>query len=206
VTFFLFKSGDFINIRILSTNKKGLPSNLWLVFQSKPASHEMIACLLPVLEAEDWDVIHLLKQLPRDKPYWGETSLSNLGAMAQDVEITNGMPIMIARHQRVRGLWVLGKKHWTPIGRIEYYTRKRETVTLLQSFNLRKDSSMRKIGKNKARAHHSVLDENIEVALGTVDAAFRNCQNVRCKVILDKDDEMYKLIFFKNSAQKQDIS
>jgi hypothetical protein len=179
----------------ISINENSPPTALWLVFQSEPASHEMIACLIPISDAEDWDVVHLLKSLPREKSYWGETDLSNLGALAQDVDLISGIPIMIARHQRVRGLWVRGKKKWFPIGRIEYYTRRRETVTLLRSITLRQYSSIQEIERNDVRNPPGDLDINIEVALGTIDAAFRHCENIRCRVILNEDEGMFELIF-----------
>jgi hypothetical protein len=155
----------------------------------------MNTCLIPISDAEDWDVVHLLKQLPREKSYWGETDLSNLGALAQDIDLTSGTPVMIAKHQRVRGLWVRGREKWLPIGRVEYYTRKRETVTLLRSLTLRQDPSMQEIKKTDVRTPPSDLDINIEVALGTIDAAYRYCKNVKCRVTLNEDEGMFELIF-----------
>lgn len=185
----------------VTADQAGSPVALWLMFQSRPGSHEMNAGLVPLVETGDSSVIDLLRNLPQERVYWGETNLVRLGALSRSVNTGNSVPIMIARHRDVRGIWFYEKDTWSPLGRIEYFTRKKEFVTLLRSFTLRLDSSLRSIKMNEIRNLPSDLDDNIKMAFETIDAVFRDCKSVRCRISIDEEERMFKLSFLDGNNE-----
>ncbi len=179
---------------IVERKVKEKSSALWLLFQSKPGSHEMNATLIPLVKDIEMGVHAILRGLIRDKPYWGETDLTMLSESAGTVQAIK-TPIMIAEQRGLRGLWVLDAKTpiWVPVGRLEYYTRKRETVTLLRSLTLRTDASLGPIPLDEVRRIPVDLEDLVEIALEVIRVAFAHCESVTCKLSMDHKEEMFSL-------------
>ncbi|MHA1883227.1 MAG: hypothetical protein ACTSUO_09310 [Candidatus Thorarchaeota archaeon] len=195
----------FGNVIPVISKDQTIPSALWLFFESKSGSHEMNASLVHLSRVRSSELTNILQGLARDRPYWGETNLAELSRRARNVDLTKGVEIMIATHQGIRGLWVREKncKDWTPVGRIQYWTRKKETVTLLGSFSLHKDPSQTIIRKTQVRSVPVSLKHSIDIAIGTIDASFRECKQAQCKISLDRKEKMFFLEFYDSHVENQ---
>ena len=170
---------------------------IWLVFQNRPGSHEMNATLVPVHEDSMKGPLKMLRELFRDRPHWGETDLTRLSECATSSKLLDRTPIMVAEQRGLTGLWILepSSESWTPVGRLEYFTRRREPVTLLRSYTLREERNLVPIDMTDVRSPPSDLRERVDLSLELIDAVFRNCESVECRVSVDREEQMYVLTF-----------
>jgi hypothetical protein len=170
---------------------------IWLSCQSSPGGHEMDAILLSIEEDIARGAGDVLGRLVRDRPYWGESDITRLSQYADISPDSIRTPIMFAEQRGIRGLWVLDntRQVWSPIGRVEYYTRKRETVTLIQSLTIRQDSSLQTVPLQDVRRLPSDLADQVDVALGLIRVAYSRCVPVSCNVSIDSEEKMFLLSF-----------
>jgi hypothetical protein len=176
---------------------------IWLVFQSRPGTHEMNATLVPVHEDSVKGPLKMLQELFRDRPHWGETDLTRLSECATASKLSNRTPIMVAEQRGLTGLWILepSGESWTPVGRLGYFTRRREPVTLLRSYTLREERNLISISLTDVRNPPSDLRERVDLSLELIDAVFRNCKSVECHVSVDRDEQMYVLTFHEDDRE-----
>jgi len=176
---------------------------IWLVFQNRPGSHEMNATLVPVHEDSLKGPLKMLQELFRDRPHWGETDLTRLSECAIASKLSDRTPIMVAEQRGLTGLWILepGSERWTPVGRLEYFTRRREPVTLLRSYTLREERNLIPIDMTDVRNPPSDLRERVDLSLELIDAVFRDCGSVECHVSVDREEQMYVLTFHQDDRE-----
>ncbi len=157
----------------------------------------MNACLLQLPFASTGNMFPLLQDILRESPYWGETDVTQLRVMAERAGTSKGVPIMVARYQGVRGLWICDPScgAWLSIGRLDYWTRAREDVTLLQSLTLRHDPSLQHIDASQVRDIPRNLSANIRHGFRFISRSYEDVKAARCQVSLDKESEMYDLEF-----------
>jgi hypothetical protein len=178
-------------------------TGIWVVFQNRPGSHEMNATLVPVHEDSVKGPLTMLQELFRDRPHWGETDLTKLSECATASKLSNRIPLMVAEQRGLTGLWILesDSERWTPVGRLEYFTRRREPVTLLRSYTLREERNLIPIDMTDVRSPPSDLRECVDLSLELIDAVFRNCESVECHVSVDREEQMYVLTFHKDDKE-----
>ena len=176
---------------------------IWLIFQNRSGSHEMNATLVPVHEDSLKGPLKMLQELFRDRPHWGETDLTKLSECATASKLSNRTPIMVAEQRGLTGLWILepSSESWTPVGRLEYFTRRREPVTLLRSYTLREERNLISIDMTDVRNPPSDLRERVDLSLELINAVFRNCESVECHVSVDREEQMYVLTFHKDDKE-----
>ncbi len=176
---------------------------IWLIFQNRSGSHEMNATLVPVHEDSLKGPLKMLQELFRDRPHWGETDLTKLSECATASRLSDRTPIMVAEQRGLTGLWILepGSESWTPVGRLEYFTRRREPVTLLRSYTLREERNFISIDMTDVRSPPSDLRERVDLSLELINAVFRNCESVECHVSVDREEQMYVLTFHKDDKE-----
>lgn len=180
-------------------------TSLFLTFQTRPESRDMNTIFLRLPASSESQTCEVLRKLCREKPFWGESDPTRLGRLSDIVNLDKSIDIMIATHRGVRGLWVFDKadQKWNVIGRLDYYTRKRETVTLLMSLTLREESTLEDLSDDRVRGRPPDLRSTIEVGLGTVSAVFRNCKTVKCRLSLDNEERMFRLSFHRQNKSRE---
>ena len=178
-------------------------TGIWLVFQNRPGSHEMNATLVPVHEDSVKGPLAILQELFRDRPHWGETDLTRLSECATASRLSDRIPIMVTEQRGLTGLWILepGSESWTPVGRLEYFTRRREPATLLRSYTLREECNLISIDMTDVRNPPSDLRERVNLSLELIDAVFRDCESVECYVSVDREEQMYVLTFHEGDRE-----
>jgi hypothetical protein len=179
--------------------EKGRQSSLFLTFQTRPKSRDVNVIFLRLPVESEGQTVEVLRGLCREKPFWGESDLTRLGSLSDTVDLDSSVEIMIATHKGARGLWVFDETEhkWKIIGRFDYYTRKRETVTLLMSVTLREDTSLKDLSDKIVHGKPIDLRDIVEVGLGTVSAVFRNCKTVKCRLSIEHDEKMFRVSFLK---------
>jgi hypothetical protein len=183
----------------------GRPTSILLLFQARPDSHDLNAISIRLSSEKKDSIVETLRGMCREKPFWGESDLTHLGILPDTVSLDESMDIMVATYRGVRGLWIhdRAKNIWILIGRLDYYTRKREGVTLLMSMTLRKDADLEDIIAHKVRAPPSDLRDIVEVGLGTVSAVFRRCEVARCQVSIDTKEQMFRVSFLRPAKSEE---
>jgi len=179
------------------------PVALWIVFQTRPGSHEMNVALAPVSGTHGRTTADLLRGLPRERPYWSENSAAQLSTAARVTRLEEGVRILTGTHHGVRGLWVCDDRNkvWSPIGRFEYALRRRDPVTLLRSFVLREDSSVMPIDMRDLSDEPEDFVALVATAVGYVDAVFRECQPARCHVAIEGRAPEFLVSFYTKEAE-----
>ncbi|TFH07431.1 MAG: hypothetical protein E4H14_08505, partial [Candidatus Thorarchaeota archaeon] len=203
-----YKSKDVYEIQFgkaVIVNDTEKPPSLLLSFQTRPESHEMNTIFIRLPSGIEGKLTEILRSLCRERPFWGETDLTRLSTLSDLVDLNNSTNIMVATQGGVKGLWVLDseKKIWTSIGSMDYYSRPREQVTLLMSVTLRNERELLDVSTQDVEIPGSFFQNMIEVGLGTVSAVFRKCKSVRCRVSLDKSEQMFKLSFLRVEEDKE---
>ncbi len=203
----LSKNEDVYEIQFgkafLVNEQKNSPS-LLLSFQTRSESHEMNVILLRLPSTQE-TLVDTLRGLCRERPFWGESDLTRLGIASSSIVLNTGTDIMVATQGGVRGLWVLdsGKNLWTSIGRLNYYSRKREQATLLMSLTLQEERELSDMSTQAVKQPGAYLRKIVEVGLGTVSAVFRKCKPVRCQVSLDTIERMFRISFIKVGGNEE---
>ncbi len=171
------------------------PQHLLLTFQTSPGSHEMSVIYLRRPLGVNGSTLDVLKGFCKDKPFWGASNLTLLRKLSERVDPERGIDIMVATQRGIRGLWAYDDKTlaWRPVGRIDYYTRKHETVTLLMSMTLREDSTLLQLAGDTIRKPPSGLEDSINVGLGLISAVFRDIIPAKCHVYFDTETQMFRL-------------
>lgn len=171
---------------------------LWLVFQRRPGGQEMNAALLTSRGVDSTlPPPALLKALVSEKTYWSESDISRLSKHAAIARRTTGTPIMIARHRNLQAIWILDGERgiWSPVGRVDYTTRRIEDVTLVRTITMREEPLLEAIPTHDVRRLPSYLNDPIDVAMLIVDRGLEGCRSVKCHVSLDHDESMYSIVF-----------
>ncbi len=183
--------------RVCLVNGEGnrSPQHLLLAFQTSPGNHEMSVIYLRTPLGVSGSMIDVLRGFCKDKPFWGTSDLTILRKLAERVELEKSTDIMVATQRGIQGLWVYNSetKIWQPIGRIGYYTRKHETVTLLMSLTLREDSTLLQVTRDDFRRPSRNLDGYLKVSVGLIPLVFRDCIPVRCRVELDIEMDVFRI-------------
>jgi hypothetical protein len=177
---------------------------LWLVFQRRPGGQEMNAALLTSRGVDSTlPPPALLKALVSEKTYWSESDISRLSKHAAIARKMTGTPIMIARHRDLQAIWVLdGEKGiWSPVGRVDYTTRRVENVTLVRTITIQEEPLLEAIPTHDVRRLPSYLNDPIDVAMLIMDRGLEGCRSVKCHVSLDHDESMYSIIFVDSDNQ-----
>jgi len=171
---------------------------LWLVFQRRPGGQEMNAVLLTARGVDPTlPPPALLKSLVSGKTFWSESDINRLSKHAAIARRMTGTPIMIARHRNLQAIWILDGERglWSPVGRVDYTTRRIEDVTLVRTITMREEPLLEAISTHDVRRHPSYLNDPIDVAMLIVDRGLEGCRSVRCHVSLDHDENMYSIVF-----------
>ena len=171
---------------------------LWLVFQRRPGGQEMNAALLTSRGVDSaLPPPALLKALVSEKTYWSESDISRLSKHAAVARRTTGIPIMIARHRDLQAIWILDGERgiWSPVGRMDYTTRRVEDVTLVRTITMREEPLLEAIPIHDVRRLPSYLKDPIDVAMLIVDRGLGGCRSVKCFVSLNHDESMYSIVF-----------
>jgi hypothetical protein len=189
----------------IGRNKSEPPSHILLVFQKALGSHKMSMAFLKAPPEIKSSIHEVLRMLCQDRPFWGTSDLLTLRDLAQSVSLDNAIDIMIASQNGTRGLWICdnSSSKWIPIGEFNYYSRKRETVTLLMSTILREDSTLKEVPRESIRTAPKNLKESIDIGLQLISASFRTCVPVRCHVSLDHGKKMFRISFVKPKSKKE---
>jgi hypothetical protein len=189
----------------VEANKRESSRQLFLTFQTSPGSHEMNVIYLRLLSGKEGSILDVLKGFSRNKPFWGTSDLSLLRELSERVDPKQGVDIMVATQMGIRGLWVYNEKtmSWMPVGRIEYYRRKRETVTLLMSMTLREDSTLLDVAGDTIRTPPKSLEDYIKVGLGLISAVFHDCISVKCHLYLDHESRMFRLSLLNQKSEDE---
>jgi len=177
---------------------------LWLVFQRRPGGQEMNAALLAARGVDPTlPPPALLKSLVSEKTYWSESDISKLSKHAAIARRTTGTPIMIARHRDLQAIWILDgeKGFWSPVGRMDYTTRRIEDVTLVRTITIREERLLEAISTHDVRRLPSYLKDPIDVAMLIMDRGLEGCRSVKCHVSLDHDESMYSIVFADSDNQ-----
>ena len=177
---------------------------LWLVFQRRPGGQEMNAALLTSRGVDSaLPPPALLKALVSEKTYWSESDISRLSKHAAVARRTTGIPIMIARHRDLQAIWILDGERgiWSPVGRMDYTTRRVEDVTLVRTITMREEPLLEAIPIHDVRRLPSYLKDPIDVAMLIMNRGLEGCGSVRCHVSLDHDESMYSIIFAGSDDQ-----
>ncbi len=187
----------FGHLIMVEPGMAGRPPGIWLSCQSRPGNHEMHTILLSIEEDLARGAEDLLRRLVRDKPYWGESDITRMSQYADITPNSTRTPIMFAEQRGIRGLWVLNstRQEWSPIGRVEYYTRKKETVTLIQTLAIRHDSSLQPVPLQDVRELPRTLVNQVDTALGLIRVAYSKCVHAKCRVSIDTEEKMFVLSF-----------
>jgi hypothetical protein len=190
---------------LVGCNKNETPSHILLIFQTTLGSHEMSMAFLKAPSEIKNSIHEVLRMLYQDRPFWGTSDLLTLRDLAQSVSLDNAIDIMIASQNGTRGLWICdnSSSKWIPIGEFNYYSRKRETVTLLMSTILREDSTLKEVPRESIRTAPKNLKESIDIGLQLISALFRTCVPVRCHVSLDHSKKMFRISFVKQKRKKK---
>jgi len=177
---------------------------LWLVFQRRPGGQEMNAALLPARGVDPTlPTSALLKSLVSGKTYWSESDISRLSKHAAIARRGTRTPIMIARHRNLQAMWILDGERglWSPVGRVDYTTRRVEDVTLVRTITMREESLLEAIPTHDVRRLPSYLKDPIDVAMLIMDRGLEGCRSVKCHVSLDHDESMYSIVFADSDNQ-----
>ncbi len=186
-------------------NNSKSPQHLLLTFQTSPGSHETSVIYIKLHSTKEDMISDVLRGFCRNKPFWGTSDLTLLRELSEKVDPKQGVDIMVATQMGIRGLWIYNEKtmSWLPIGRIEYYRRKRETVTLLMSMTLRDDSTLLEVAGETIRAPPKNLADSIKVGLGLISAVFRDCISVKCHVYLDHETQMFRISLLNQMSENE---
>ncbi len=171
------------------------PQHILLAFQTRPNSLEMNVIYLKLPHEISGSTYEVLRSFCKDRPFWGASDLILLRELSERVEPERGIDIMIATQRGIRGLWVHDDKTqtWQPIGRVDYYTRKHEAVTLLMSMILREDPTLIQVARATVREPPGNLEDSIRVGLGLISTVYRDVVHVKCCVHLESDTRMFRL-------------
>ncbi|MBR9701104.1 hypothetical protein GOV11_04530, partial [Candidatus Woesearchaeota archaeon] len=185
---------------MVDSRMTGRQPAIWLSCQSKPGHHEMDVILLPIEEDSARGAEDVIKRLVRDKPYWGESDITRLSQYAEIAPDFTRTPIMFAEQKGIKGLWALSRTRrvWTPIGRVEYYIRKKEMVTLIRSLTIRQDFSLQPIPLQDVRELPGTITDQMDAALEVIRVAYSKCIPVSCKVSIDLEEKMFIISFDDN--------
>jgi hypothetical protein len=180
-------------------------SHVLLAFQTTLGSHEMSIVFLKVETSAKSPVHEILRDLCQGRPFWGTSDLKTLKNLAKKVDLDEGTDIMVASQRGTHGLWVFDgdSDKWVPIGWFDYYSRKRETVTLLMSAILREDSTLQEVSRKSIRTPPESLKESINTGLQLMPAAFRTCIPVQCCVSLDRSEKMFRISLVQHKGKKE---
>jgi hypothetical protein len=177
---------------------------LWLMFQRRPGGQEMNAALLTFRSVDSaLRPPALLKSLVSGKTYWSESDISRLSKHAAIARRATGTPIMIAKHRNLQAMWILDGKRgvWSPVGRVDYTTRRVEDVTLVRTITIREEPLLKAIPTQDVRRLPSYLKDPIDVAMLIMDRGLGGCRAVKCLVSLDHDESMYSIVFADSDNQ-----
>ncbi|MCK4278999.1 MAG: hypothetical protein KAW94_00335 [Candidatus Thorarchaeota archaeon] len=186
-------------------NNSESPQQLFLAFQTSLGSHEMSMIYLKHPSGKEGLILDVLKGFCKNKPFWGTSDLTLLRELSERVDPEQGVDIMVATQRGIQGFWAYNEKtsNWLPVGRIEYYRRRRETVTLLMSMTLRDDSTLLEVAGNNIRAPPRNLADDIQVGLGFISAVFRDCISVKCHVYLDHEAQMFRISLLNHGSEDE---
>jgi hypothetical protein len=197
-----------MNVRFGHLIRTDDSTGLWLIFQTDSGSQEMNAILLPLRHAIDSEMmIENFLNLISNKPLWGKTDLALLSYSAK-VRESKGAPIVVAEQRGITGVWWLDerKRHWMPIGRLSFSTRKRESVTLLRTILLSEEEGLRPVRVNDLRRPYHDTEGLSWKALLTISKAFENCQPVQCRLSFEAEGEFYSLTFEDERGPITDVT
>lgn len=169
--------------------------HLHLTFQSRAGLHEMSTIFVPVMRAED-SISETLVKLPKNTPFWGANDIIRIASMSERGFHEDILPIMVAEQGGETGLWYVSRsgKKWIPVGQLDYYSRRREGVTLLISIALRQNPELCEVEKDEVRELQSRLGNHVQVALETLRVAYYDCVKARVRVGLDREAEQFRLV------------
>ncbi|TFG28217.1 hypothetical protein EU527_17605 [Candidatus Thorarchaeota archaeon] len=187
------------------STKSGPFSHILLAFQTTIGSREMRVAFLKMQLEYDDSVHEILRRLCQDRPFWGASDLLLLKGLAENIDLTESIDIMVTIQNGTQGLWVYNSAthKWIPIGELEYYSRKQETVTLLTSVTLREDTTLQEIACKSIRETPTHLRESIDISLQIISAVFRSILPVKCHVSLDYNEKMFRLSLVKGKNKRK---
>ena len=172
--------------------------HLWILFQRKSGLFEMNAALL---HPRGFDPSHLpletLHEMISERTYWSESDLSSLSWYADLQGNESRIPVMIADQRGIQTLFAGDdvKRIWTPVGRIEYTTRRFEDVTLVRTISLAPDPYLQAIPYDDVRRSIHRVEDMTETALLIMRRGLKGCAHATCRVALDQDEKMYRVTF-----------
>ena len=171
---------------------------LWLLFQRSPGINDMNAALLnprgidPSLTPQK-----VLQEMVSGRTFWSESDLNLLSCHARLQDDESRVRILVAEQYGEQVLWLddREKRRWIPVGRLQYTTRRFEDVTLVRTFELSEIRYLRPVDYDDVRQPHQRLEDMIMRAMLILNKGLEGCISATCKVLLDVDEKMYRVVF-----------
>ncbi|MCJ7818028.1 MAG: hypothetical protein MUP60_04195, partial [Candidatus Thorarchaeota archaeon] len=176
---------------------------LWLLFQRSSGINDMnVALLNPRGINPTPDPLGILQEIVFGKTLWSESDLNLLKKYARLQGDETKVRILVAEQHREQILWAddRERRRWIPIGRLHYTTRRFEDVTLVRTLELSKISYLQPVDYDDIRRPHQRLEDMILRALVILNKGLKECAPATCKVLLDADEKMYRIIFDEKST------
>jgi len=179
---------------------------LWLLFQR---NHDIIDMNAVLLQPRGMDPsltpVELLQEMVSGRTLWSESDLSLLSWNARLHDDERKIRILVAKQHDEQILWVDDRenKRWLPIGRLHYTTRRFEDVTLIRTFELSEVHHLLPVEYDEVCQPHQQLEDMILRAMVILNNGLDKCVSVTCKVSLDVQERMYRIVFYDKATQSQ---
>ncbi|MHA2065443.1 MAG: hypothetical protein ACXABY_13790, partial [Candidatus Thorarchaeota archaeon] len=145
-----------------------------------------------------------LREMVSEKTYWSESDLNLLSWHAKLQSNEARIPVMIADQQGLQVLWMgdRERRRWTPVGRVQYTTRRFENVTLVRTISLSADPHLQLIDFDNVRRPIHRIGDMVDTALLILNHGLAGCIPAVCEVSLDAGERMYRVKFLDQQSSK----
>ncbi|MGY5880749.1 MAG: hypothetical protein RTV31_10885 [Candidatus Thorarchaeota archaeon] len=178
---------------------------LWLLFQRTPGTNDMNTALLNPRNIDpSLSIADTLHKMVSERTYWSESDLNLLSSYARLRGDETQLRIMVADQHGEQILWIDDKeqRRWTPIGTIQYTTRRFEDVTLVRTITLSVDSHLQSIEYDDVRKPIHKIEDMVTRAMFITHKGLEGSISATCKVTLDTKSEMYRVIFIDKKSEE----
>lgn len=173
-------------------------SYLWLLFQRIPGIFDMNAALLNPRGIDPFlSIVGTLNKMVSERTFWSESDINLLSTLAEIPNDAVRLRMMVADQQGVQGLWIDDQKQrkWLPIGRIHYATRRYEDATLVRTISLSESPHLQPVDYENVRRPIHQTEDMVDLALLIINQALEGCISSTCRVSLNTEENMYRVIF-----------
>jgi len=178
---------------------------LWLLFQRTPGTIDMNAALLnPRGINPSLSIVDTLHKMTSQGAYWSESDLNLLSWYARLQSDETQLRIMVADQHGEQVLWIddTKRRRWIPIGNIHYTTRRFEDVTLVRTITLSANPHLQFIEYDDVRRPIHRIEDMVTRATFILNKGLEGSISVTCRVTLDTEDEMYRVIFTDKKSEE----